>query len=453
MKILVLSHISEYAGGAEKSLIDLLDKWSANHDLQLEFVIKKPAGSLKKVLDDRDWKHHALEYTFWSESNPPKTNEEIFRHAVKNSRAITSIENIIKRLKPDIVMTNSVVCPWAAVAASYQNVPHAWFVREYGDLDHGRVFELGRIKTFQDVDSLSNLVVANSKTLEKHLAKYIDKEKLTTLYTPFDIKKLQQQAGQPARSPFKYKNSLKLVITGSLTPSKGQLEAVEAIGRLNKAGYKAEICLVGGNGPKGYRQKIKRAMKKYKITDNVHLVGHQKNPLAFVNMADAGIMASRKEAFGRVTFEYLAIGKPVVGTNSGATPEMVTNGKNGYLFEPKNIGQLTDCLKNYAQNKSLLAEHGKASEKMAEKMMMSEYNAANLFKKVKLAAESGEISDCMKPLNISHRWLEYIQTADNYIEETGKTSVKLLAKKRARARAGSSYHLARRTAKRIIRRG
>ena len=37
--------------------------------------------------------------------------------------------------RPDLVVTNTVVAPWGAFAAKALGIPHAWFVREYGDLD------------------------------------------------------------------------------------------------------------------------------------------------------------------------------------------------------------------------------------------------------------------------------------------------------------------------------
>lgn len=451
VKILVFSHISEYVGGAEKSIVDVLDSWSDNHDVEIEFIVKKPLGTFRKVLEDRGWKYHELEYSFWSESTPPDTNEKIFKSSLKNARAVLGVEKIIKKSKPDIVITNSVVCPWAALAAYYQGVPHVWFVREYGDLDHGRVYEMGRKKTLEDVNSLSDIVVANSLTLQKHLAKYIDKEKLTTLYTPFNINKLQKQAKETVKSPFKSDDSLKLVITGSLTPSKGQSEAVEAVGKLNAENHNIEICLVGGNGPKNYKKRIKKLVKKYDIADKVHLIGHQPNPLAYINLADVGIMASRMEAFGRVTFEYMALGKPVVGTDSGATPEMIQDSKNGYLYKPGDIDDLTSKLRNYTDDRSLIPKQGKVSQQKARKMLESEYNSEEIFKHMQKLLNKRTLNKG-QPINFSHRWLEYLHIADEYIEETGKTSVKKLARQRLRARAGSGYHLMRRTAKKVVRR-
>jgi len=51
-------------------------------------------------------------------------------------------------------------------------------------------------------------------------------------------------------------------------------------------------------------------------------------------------ICSRSEAFGRVTIEGLLSGCIVIGSNSGFTPEIIKDGKTGYLYEPYNPDSL-----------------------------------------------------------------------------------------------------------------
>jgi glycosyltransferase involved in cell wall biosynthesis len=445
MKVLVLSHISELVGGAEKSLLNVFDLWTKEYDIKPEFILRMPVGTLGKALKERGWKYYEFDYSFWSESNPPKTKELIAKNAEKNTRAVVEIERVIKKTKPDVVITNSVVCPWAALAAYNQKVPHVWFVREYGDLDHSRVYEIGREKTLQDVGNLSNLVIANSKALRKHLEKYIDIEKLTVLYNPFDIKKLNKLAQEKVKSPYKDKKSLKLVATGSLTPSKGQLDIVKAVAKLNRQGVNTELCLVGSNGPKEYEEEIRKIIKSQNLKDKIHLVGHQKNPLAYIALADVGVMASRQEAFGRVTFEYMAVGKAVVGTNAGGTTEMVSPGQNGYLYERGNIEQLADCLRNYAKDKRLIKVHGDNSAKKVLEMMNSQFNAEKLFEKIESIGAAKHPSN-QKPINYMNRLSGYERIAN----EDRLTAAKKIIRRQVKSKASLAYKLARRFGKNII---
>lgn len=447
IKILVLSHISELVGGAEKSLLDLFDIWTEKYDVEPEFILRTPIGTLGQELKDRGWKYSAVDYTFWSESNPPQTKGDIKNKSLKNTKAVVEIEQIIKKAKPDLVLTNSVVCPWAALAAYYQNVPHVWFVREYGDLDHGRVFDIGRKKTWEDVDSLSSLVITNSQALARHVKKYIDPEKVTTLYHPFNLEEINSRTKEKVKNPYKNKQSLKLILTaGSLTVSKGVKEAVEATGRLNMKGYKTEICLVGRQDNRPYLKEIDEIINKYELKDKIHFVGWQKNPLAYVAKADVGIMSSRCEAFGRVTFEYLAIGKPTLGTNSGGTPEMVREGRNGYLFKWGDVGSLVKGLEHYAKDKKLLKMHGKNAKETAKQLVNSEFNAENLFARVEKASRIQPPKARSPKIHYEPKLSDY----EKFKKELSKRRLSRIVKRKLKTGASGSYRRGRSLARRIV---
>ncbi|MEX2014757.1 MAG: glycosyltransferase family 4 protein [Candidatus Saccharimonadales bacterium] len=437
MKVLVLSHSSELAG-AERSMLDLFDHWAKKGLVEPHFIIRRPIKNLAPELRKRGWGYTAIHYTNWSQRNPSKQAESVHRNALFNTQAVFNIEELIKELQPDVVMTNTIVAPWAALAAHFQKVPHIWFVREYGDTDHQHVFELGRENTYQDVDSLSGLVVTNSKSLAQYLRQYIDKNKITPLYTPFNLDYLRQKSLQPAKNPYKRKGSLKLVITGKITPSKGQSEATEAVGRLNKMGHDTELCIIGTPKEPGDDEPLKNIIETHSLGDKVHLIGEQSNPLAILRFADVGIMASQQEAFGRVTFEYMVVGLPVVGSNSGATPEMIEDGKNGYLYNNGSVDSLVDQLIKYASDRSLVNVHGEAAQKKAELMMKGQHNADALMDTV-IAMAKDKDKHLSQPLNFSHRWLEYPDIAKQYIEDTGSVSLGRLTYQRLRHRAKLAY--------------
>ena len=439
LKVLILSHSSELAG-AERSMLDLFDYWYGKDLIEPHFIIRRPIKNLARELRKRDWGYTALYYTNWSDRTPfyKRTPEAIYRSALFNTDAIFNIEKLILKLKPDVVMTNTIVSPWAAIAAYFQKVPHVWFVREYGDVDHRHIFEIGKEKMLEDIGTMSSLVVTNSKTLGKHVGEYIDPDKITPLYTPFNIEYLKQKSREKAKNPFNDENSLKLVITGRIAPSKGQDEAATAVGILNQQGFDTELCVIGAPSDLEDSSTLKAAIAKYDIEKKVHLVGHQPNPLAILKYADVGIMASKQEAFGRVTFEYMVMGMPVVGANSGATPEMIESGKNGYLYELANTNDLLEQLTHYAHNREFIILHGKAAETKAQRMMKGSHNADTLFEKISDIVESKH-KEFPPPLNFAHRWLEYPYVAKRYIKESGAMSLKRMLYLRLRHRAKLIY--------------
>lgn len=390
-------------------MLDTLDVWAEEHDIELHFIMREPVKSLGQALEERGWNYHAFDYGFWSDASLPVNPEDISRNAFRNSKAVRGIESVIQSVQPDVVATNSVVCPWAALAAYFQGVPHIWFVREYGDLDHGRTFEIGREQTLTDVGSLSELVVANSKTLEEHLAQYVPRHKLTTLYTPFDLDSITKRKCSQVDNPYQYEDSLKLITTNNIAPTKGQAEVAEAVGILNQEGDNVELCIMGA-GEKKHVQTIKEIARGYGVGDKIYLVGPQPDTVPYINLADVGVMASRQEAFGRATFECLATGTPVVGADTGATPEMVHSEVNGYLYRQGDVDNLAEEIAKYARNRKLIKSHGKTAENTAKEMMSSEYTAQALYERVRQVPEAG-ISPREKPINYLHQWFFYVETA------------------------------------------
>lgn len=435
-KVLVLSHSSEL-GGAERSMIDLFDYWTKKGLVEPHFIIRKPLSNMVPELKNRNWPYYPIYYTNWSQRKPSKRAEDIYRNALYNAKAVKAIEKIIEKVKPDVVMTNTIVAPWAAIAAYFQRVPHVWFVREYGDIDHQHVFVLGREKMLEDIDTLSDLVVTNSKTLANHIETYM-KRGAQPLYTPFDLDLLTRKSQEPSTNPFQYDDSLKLVITGRIAPSKGQDKAAAATGELNKAGFNTELCIIGTPADPEDAQSLQNVIEKYAIQDKVHLIGHQPNPLAIIKYADVGIMASRQEAFGRVTFEYMATGRPVVGANSGATPELIEDGVTGYLYKVDDVQSLVAQLIKYAKKKDLVSVHGQAAQEKSKRMMQGAYSADTLLDVITKLLDSGDLND-KKPLNFARRWIDYPVIAQQYIEDSKVISFKRLLKMRLRARLKATY--------------
>jgi len=91
----------------------------------------------------------------------------------------------------------------------------------------------------------------------------------------------------------------------------------------------ARLALVG-DGPH------RIALEKHFAGTNTNFVGYLRGKelgSAFAS-ADAFIFPSRTETLGLVLLEAMAAGCPVVAARSGGIPDIVTDGVNGYLFEP-----------------------------------------------------------------------------------------------------------------------
>lgn len=92
----------------------------------------------------------------------------------------------------------------------------------------------------------------------------------------------------------------------------------------------ARLALVG-DGPN------RQVLETHFQDTPTHFVGYLrgKDLAAAYASADAFIFPSRTETLGLVLLEAMAAGTPVVAARSGGIPDIVTDGVNGYLFDPR----------------------------------------------------------------------------------------------------------------------
>ena len=140
----------------------------------------------------------------------------------------------------------------------------------------------------------------------------------------------------------------------------GRLSAEKEIDRIKpilEAIPQARLALVG-DGP--YRQEL----EKHFAGTSTHFVGYlagKELASAFAS-ADAFVFPSRTETLGLVLLEAMAAGCPVVAARSGGIPDIVTDGVNGYLFNPtdeKGAIAATQALLNQVAKRETLRQNAR----------------------------------------------------------------------------------------------
>lgn len=117
-----------------------------------------------------------------------------------------------------------------------------------------------------------------------------------------------------------------LLYVGRVSPEK----EIERIAPILEAIPEACLAIVG-DGP--HREALKKRFGELPVNFVGYLKGVQLAQ-AYAS-ADAFIFPSRTETLGLVLLEAMAAGCPVVAAASGGIPDIVTDGANGYLFDPE----------------------------------------------------------------------------------------------------------------------
>ena len=118
---------------------------------------------------------------------------------------------------------------------------------------------------------------------------------------------------------------------GRLSPEKGHADLVEAVARLIRRGYAMSLVLAG-DGP--CRRVLAQQIEAAGIAGSVHLAGYLTAPQRLLEDTDLMVLPSHTEGLPNVCLEALAMGVPVLATNVGGTPEVISEGETGRLVPP-----------------------------------------------------------------------------------------------------------------------
>jgi glycosyltransferase involved in cell wall biosynthesis len=127
---------------------------------------------------------------------------------------------------------------------------------------------------------------------------------------------------------------------GRIDPGKGQEMLVRALVQLRNGGLSIELVIVGDqtkNEGDIYYNRVMQLIRDSGLTRYVHFRPFSNEVGTYMRSLDVFAMASLKETYGMVTLEAMATGVPVIGTNTGGTPEILEHGELGYLFTPGNV--------------------------------------------------------------------------------------------------------------------
>lgn len=102
----------------------------------------------------------------------------------------------------------------------------------------------------------------------------------------------------------------------------------------------SKLILVG-DGPE--RGLVERLGRELKICNRIVFLGKVRDTAHVLEISDLFLLPSETESFGLAALEAMAVGVPVVSSNTGGIPEVNVHGFTGFL---SNVGDVEDMAKN-----------------------------------------------------------------------------------------------------------
>lgn len=136
-------------------------------------------------------------------------------------------------------------------------------------------------------------------------------------------------------------NAELIVSIANFKPQKDPLTMIEAFALLLRERPNA-LLLYAGDGE--LRPQVEQAIARWQLGDRVRLLGWRDDVPELLGAADVVALSSIFEGLPRTAVQALVVRRPFVGTRVDGTPEVIRDGKNGYLVPPRDARAFAHAL-------------------------------------------------------------------------------------------------------------
>jgi glycosyltransferase involved in cell wall biosynthesis len=349
-------------GGAERSLIELVKELIEDYGV-ICAVVLPGEGPLRKHLIDVGASVVTCDYYWWCALNSLPEDKIKLRLKMSLKNLQGRLIKYMTGFNPDIIVTNTMVIPWGAIIASLLNKPHIWYIREFGELDHDLKFFFPFQRVLDIIRDSSNFIVTNSNAIKRTLFRDTPELNIQTINRYIEIP--HDTESRDERNVFKNVHAIKLLLAGRIAETKGQIDAIKAVGELITRNKNVELIIMG-EGNAIYIEALQKIIRNESVEEYIKFMVFSENPYPIIKQADIILTCSRAEAFGRAILESMLLKKPVIGTSSGGTPELIKEGYNGLLYEYGNHIELADKIEYFIKNPEKIEEFGANGFKFAQ---------------------------------------------------------------------------------------
>lgn len=197
-------------------------------------------------------------------------------------------------------------------------------------------------------------IITMSNELKQEAIKFgAEEQKISVIPAGVDTEKFQPMDKQVLRSKLGLPNGFMMFFAGNLLQMKRVDKLISICANLNKD---CDCYLViAGRGPE--EENLKKLVKNLSL-ENVQFKGeipHKDMPF-YMAASDVLVLASESEGLPGCVQEAMASGIPVVASDVGGLPEVITNGINGYLT--RNEAEIEERLRMLMSSPQLVEQIG-----------------------------------------------------------------------------------------------
>ena len=372
MRVLYIAHCPDLAG-ANRSLLQMVIELRAHHGV--EPVILFPdcgneGPSIKTVCETE-----SIPYVEHRIENFKKPEDCSFltkvKFVIKQTYCVSHLLWLLRKEHFDIIHTNTSVNDTGAYLSTLKRTKHVWHLREFGYDDFGLVSCLG--KHYEKwIYTKCDKFIAISDVIKAQASDVIDSGRIDRVYNGIKM----PDAGLMSHHA---SDKFNICVVGRVEPKKNQFEALKAVKQLIEKGVTQLHLYIIGKEDKQYKNELLAFISVNNLSDYCTFTGELSDVPSFLSNMDIGLMTSEREAFGRVTVEYMLQNLAVVASNTGANREIINDGVDGLIYKLGDINDFAVKLESLISDREYLRSIANKGEMKAKAEFSSKANSDGVY--------------------------------------------------------------------------
>jgi glycosyltransferase involved in cell wall biosynthesis len=302
------------------------------------------------------------------------------RYSVREGSRL--LRSLVDRQRPDVVCVTGYKAH--VLAARLRGVPTLAMVRGWTREDlKVRFFEWLDRRALRSHDAVATV----SKKLRDEVVRGgIAPERVFWVPNAIDLSRLPSRRSRQTLCEEAGLDPRRLLVgtVGRLSPEKGHRVLLEAFASLRRGIPDAQL-LIAGDGPE--EAPLRQQTDRLGLADAVVFLGLRQDGQQIIGALDVMALPSFSEGMPNVVLEAFAYETPVVATAVGGVPDLVQEGRSGWLVPPGDPDRLSQALAHALTDRAEAQRRGREAHQLLKDSFTVERQAASWMRAAQAAID------------------------------------------------------------------